>query len=98
MASLFRFHKEAQKEFFEAVQWYEEISSHKGQDFSDEFFSVLRRISANPETYRKVTGEYRRIPFERFPYYVIYKNRRKTIYIVAVFHSKRIDSWKKRVN
>lgn len=97
MASPFRYHKEAKIEFFEAVTWYEEKSLGKGQDFADDFTNTLYKILANPETYRKVQGEYRRIHFDKFPYYVIYKQRPKTIHIIAIFHNKRNDTWKKRL-
>lgn len=98
MASPFRYHKKAKLEFFEAVEWYEDKSPSKGQDFSDDFINTLYKILANPDTYRKVYGDYRRVQFDKFPYHVIYKNRAKTIHVVAVFHNKRNDTWKKRVH
>lgn len=97
MALQFRFRKKAKIDLTEALDWYEEQSPGKGQEFTEGFIKTLRKIQANPDTYRKVYQDYRRVQFDKFPYYLIYKVGKKVIYILAVYHNKRNDTWKKRV-
>jgi plasmid stabilization system protein ParE len=98
MALQFRYRKKARIDFYEAADWYEEQSPGKGQNFADNFIKTLQKILANPDTYRKVYQECRRIQFDGFPCYVIYKVGKKVIYIIAVYHNKRNDTWKKRLS
>jgi len=97
MALQFRYRKKARVDFYEAADWYEEQSSGKGQEFLDDFLKTLQKIRSNPDTYRKVYKNSRRIQFGKFPYYVIYTVGKKVIYVLAVYHNKRDDTWKKRV-
>lgn len=97
MAGTFRYHSKARSELFEAITWYEERNPGKGMDFVSQVVESLKKIAARPETYRKVFGEFRRINVEGFPYYIIYRVRKKTIYILAIFHEKRLESWKDRI-
>ena len=98
MASPFRYRKKAKVDFFEAAEWYEQQNPGVGQEFADDFKKTLSKIIANPDTYRKVYLDYRRIQFDKFPYFIIYKLGKKMIYIFAVYHNKRNDSWKKRLH
>lgn len=98
MASIFHYRKQAKEDFFQAFEWYEEKSPGKGADFAAQFSKTLYKIADNPETYRKVYKDYRKINFEKFPYYIIYRLRKKTIYILAIYHNKRDNTWKKRVH
>lgn len=98
MALPFRYRKKARVDFYEAADWYEEQVDGKGQEFLDDFTKTLQKIQANPDTYRKVYQDCRRIQFNRFPYYVVYKVGIKAISILAVYHNKRNDTWKRRVH
>lgn len=66
MALPFRYRKKATIDFYEAADWYEEQVG-KGQEFLDDFIKTLQKIQANPDTYRKVYQDCRRIQFNRFP-------------------------------
>lgn len=97
MAGKFRYHRDARLEFLDAVSWYEEKSQGKGLDFVNALVKTLHKIAARPDTYRKVFGEFRRINLEGFPYYIVYRIRKKTIFILAIYHEKRLESWKDRI-
>lgn len=97
MAGKFRYHRDARAEFLDAVSWYEDKSQGKGLDFVNLVVETLREIAARPNTYRKVIGEFRRINVEGFPYYIVYRIRKKTIFILAIYQEKRLESWKDRI-
>jgi hypothetical protein len=65
-------HPEAGQELEAAALWYEERQLGLGEDFLNEFERTLRRIVANPERWRKIQGENRRLNFQRFPYAIVY--------------------------
>jgi plasmid stabilization system protein ParE len=98
MASRFQFRKQARIDLIEAADWYDQQNVEIGQNFVDDFTKTLAKIRANPETYRKVYADYRKIQLEKFPYYIIYRLGGKVIYLLAVFHNKRKYTWKKRID
>ena len=60
-----------------------------GGDFIDEFEVALRRIVAEPERWRKIHGDNRKLNFRRFPYAIVYGLREDGVYIKAVMHLHR---------
>ena len=71
------FHSEARKEFFEAVEYYEEQVVGLGDDFVDEVEKVLSVIEQQPNSGAKVTNKERRFLVSRFPFGVIYSVKEK---------------------
>jgi hypothetical protein len=49
----------------------------------------LRRIVSEPERWRKMRGENRKLNFHRFPYAIVYSVRSDALYIKAVMHLHR---------
>ena len=47
----FYFHPEAENDFFEAINYYEEFRFGLGFDFSIEVYSTLEKISSFPEAW-----------------------------------------------
>jgi plasmid stabilization system protein ParE len=91
-------HPEADEELRMAALWYEERQPGLGDAFLDEFESALRRIVAEPERWRKIRGDNRKLNFHRFPYAIIYNVRPDALYIKAVMHQhRRPFYWKGRV-
>ena len=91
-------HPEADEELEAAALWYEERQSGLGDAFLDEFERTLRRIVAEPERWRKIRGDNRKLNFDRFPYAIVYSVRADAIYIKAVMHlHRRPYYWKSRV-
>ncbi len=82
-------HPEADQELEAAALWYEERQPGLGDDFLDEFERTLRRIVAEPERWRKIRGDNRKLNFQRFPYAIVYSVSTDTLYIKAVMHLHR---------
>ncbi len=84
-----RFVEEAQREFIEAVTYYEDSQVGLGWRFKDELDRSVSRVSENPELLRLRPGSYRRINLRVFPYYLPYIVRGDTLWVLAVAHSSR---------
>ncbi len=82
-------HPEADQELRAAALWYEERRPGLGEDFLQEFDRAVRRIVAEPERWRKIRLENRKLNFHRFPYAIVYRVRAGAVYIVAVMHLHR---------
>jgi hypothetical protein len=82
-------HPEADQELEAGAQWYEERQAGLGDDFLDEFERTLHRIVAEPERWRTIWGDHRKLNFHRFPYAIVYSLRADAIYIKAVMHLHR---------
>ena len=91
-------HPEADEELEATALWYEERQPGLGDAFLDQFERTLRRIVAEPERWRKIRGDNRKLNFDRFPYAIVYSVRADAIYIKAVMHlHRRPYYWKSRV-
>jgi len=95
----YSFHPEAQAEFLQAIEYYNERESGLGYDFAIEVHSAIERVVAYPETWPFAYSDIRRCLVRRFPYGILYhyiKNT-KEILIVAVMHLHRSpEYWKTR--
>ena len=91
-------HPEADQELEAAALWYEQRQSGLGDDFLDDFTATLRRIAMEPERWRILLGENRKLNFDRFPYAIVYSVRTDTLFIKAVMHlHRRPFYWQHRV-
>jgi toxin ParE1/3/4 len=79
-------HPEADEELEAAAMWYEDRQRGLGDAFVDEFERTLRRVVAEPERWRKIRGENRKLNFHCFPYAIVYSLRADAVYIKAVMH------------
>lgn len=93
----FSFHPEAEKEFLEAIEYYEERELGLGYDFSIEVFSTIQNIVTYPTAWPVIEEDFRRCLVNRFPYGVIYSIEGNEIFILAVMHLRRHPNyWKSR--
>ena len=91
-------HPEADRELEAGALWYQSRQPGLGDDFLDEFERTLRRIVADPERWRKIRGDNRKLNFHRFPYAIVYSVIADAIYIKAVMHlHRRPFFWQGRV-
>lgn len=84
-----RFVEEAQREFLDAISYYEETRAGFGRRFKDEVDRSVLWIADHSELYRPRPGGYRRINLRVFPYYVPYIVREQTLWVLAVAHGSR---------
>lgn len=94
---IFSFHPEAEKEFNEAIDYYENHQPGLGYDFALEVHSAVKRAIAYPKAWPEIGGEIRRSLVKRFPYGILYAEEQGEILIVAVMHlHRKPEYWKHR--
>lgn len=94
----FHFHPEALLEADESAKFYEERQDGLGKRFVEALTDAITRIRRTPELFGMVDDNIRKCRILRFPYGVIYRDKKKSVEIIAVMHLKRKpDYWKKRV-
>jgi plasmid stabilization system protein ParE len=93
----FIFHPEAEDEFDEAIDYYEQCETGLGEDFGFEVYAAIQNILSYPKSWPVLDGEVRRCLTNRFPYGIIYSIEPEGIFILAVMHLHRSpDYWKER--
>lgn len=79
---------EAEAEFDEAADWYEQRAG-LGAAFTAAVREVLNRIAELPLLHQVVYKDIRRGVVRRFPYSVFYRVDPDRIAVIAVFHDRR---------
>ncbi|HVY68664.1 MAG TPA: type II toxin-antitoxin system RelE/ParE family toxin [Verrucomicrobiae bacterium] len=93
------FHREAEKEYADAAEYYARIDTELAGRFYDEIESIIRDIRRNPDRFRLFDTPIQRHFSTVFPFAVLYVNQPDRILIVAVMHMKRRPGyWKKRLD
>jgi hypothetical protein len=93
----YSFHPEAEREFVDAIDYYEECENGLGEDFSLEINATISNILAFPTAWPTIDVPVRRCLAHRFPFGVLYSIEHDNIYILAVMHLHRHpDYWKNR--
>jgi hypothetical protein len=91
-------HPEVPQELEAAALWYEQRQQGLGSDFLEEYQATLARILSEPERWRKMRGENRKLNFHRFPFAIVYSVREDGIFIIAVMHlHRRPFYWARRL-
>ena len=92
----FSFHPEADDEFFEAIDYYEQCGL--GCDFSAEVYSAIQTILEYPNAWPILENDVRRFLTNRFPFGILYSIEQNEIFILAVMNLHRDpDYWKHRL-
>jgi hypothetical protein len=91
----------AEREFAEAIEYYEMEMPGLGDIFLREIEKSLDRITLYPNSYTPLGQNTRRCLVSRFPYGIIYqfREREKLILILAISNlHRKPDYWKNRLN
>jgi plasmid stabilization system protein ParE len=80
---------EAKAEFYDAEQWYADISVHLSERFVEAVESTVQLIAEFPLRFPVVYRERRRAGVRRFPYGLFYQVEADRILLIACFHGKR---------
>jgi len=92
------FHPEAEAEFNQSIDYYENCADGLGYDFAVKVYSAIERIVAYPKAWTTLDGEVRRCLTRRLPYGILYAEEMEKIFILAVMHLHRNpDHWKRRL-
>ncbi len=68
----YSFHPEAEVEFNQAIDYYENCAEGLGNDFAVEVYSAIEQIVAYPKAWTILAEDVRRCLTRRFPYGVLY--------------------------
>jgi plasmid stabilization system protein ParE len=83
------FASEVRDEVEQARNYYETEVDGLGKAFLSTIKSSIDEIKAYPESSRMIRSPFRRFLTPRFPFGIIYRVEKDTIYIVAVAHLRR---------
>ena len=90
-------HPEVPQELEAAALWYDERQPGLGGDFLGEYRATLSRILNEPERWRTIRGDNRKLNFHRFPCAIVYSVQADALYVKAVLHlHRRPFYWKDR--
>jgi toxin ParE2 len=93
-----RFLTIAQIELDEAIDYYNYEAPGLGDAFLNEVLNALERIGEFPEAWHPCSERTRRCQTRRFPYGIIYQNRKDEILIIAIANlHRKPDYWKDRI-
>ena len=88
----------AKAEIREACAYYEGQREGLGDDFLDAVDDAVRRLTAFPKAWTRLSAKVRRCRTNRFPYGIVYHVAGDTIIILAVMHLKRRPGyWRDRL-
>ena len=79
----------AAREFYNAIEFYDELAAGLGQDVVDEFEAALAQIREFPQSGSPYLNGTRRILMHRFPFSVVYRIKVDLVEVVALAHRAR---------
>ena len=89
---------EAEIEFWESVDYYEQKSSRLGIRFKEEVALFLEKVKERPLFPPLRKSGYRRVNLLVFRHYIAYVIRQEILWVVAICHShQRPEFWIKRL-
>lgn len=92
-----RYHPDAVEEMIEAAIFYEERQTGLGERLLDAIEEALEFLKTHPTIWRADERGRRKYRVKRFPYLIIYKVERQTLFILAIAHtSRRPGYWTRR--
>ena len=95
-----KIHELANKEFIEAMEWYDLQSKGQGERFKKLVIEQINKIKKNPEWFLIETGKIYKAYIPKFPYKILYtieNNKKVIIWAIAHMHRKPWY-WQSRVS
>lgn len=74
-----------------AVEWYMDTGSQLSEDFIDEVYTALKKLSEHPQHYKYYDDRIRSLSLKRFPYSIYFHISSKHVIVIAVLHHKQND-------
>lgn len=91
------FHPDVKEEVKSSYIWYQNQAQGLGNDFLSELETAYQAIEELPDTWPNFQKGFRRFLLSKFPFSVIYRTTKNTIFIVAVMHNSRKPGyWEER--
>ena len=89
---------EAERDLFEAIQWYEDQRVGLGIRFLHAVETVFAVIESAPELFGRVRRNIRRAGTKQFPFAVYYRIENSVIVVLAIIHTRRDPRyWRSRI-
>ena len=85
------FSSDAEADFRDSFNWYEQQRQGLGERFEEAVFSTLEKISESPEHYGKNNAGFRKILVPEFPFIIAFEADFEAgiIYVISVAHTSR---------
>jgi len=80
---------EVAEELREAARYYEDRSEGLGSDLERAFYAALPPVTENPDRFRRLFGEFRRVLLKRFPYLICYRAEENLVVVITLIHTAR---------
>ncbi len=92
------FHSEAEKEFQDAIQWYDDQKLGLGNRFFLSVDATIKLLQSKPEIFGYERKPFREASVTFFPFVLVYKiyKRKRLIYVSSIFHTSRNPHMKYR--
>lgn len=92
------YHRAAQHELLEAIDFYESRQEGLGQRYLTAVEEAVERILWNPRMYRSLRAPYRLCRISGFPFGIIFRVDSDAIFVAAVMHfSRKPGYWLSRI-
>ena len=89
---------EAEQDFKEAYNWYEDRRVGLGEEYLTAVDACVQAICRHPEAYQLVHRNYRRSLVRRFPYALFFEYAESTVIVYGIFHTSRNPKrWRQRL-
>ncbi|MDO9617934.1 MAG: type II toxin-antitoxin system RelE/ParE family toxin [Pseudomonas sp.] len=86
----YSFHPAAEAEFLESVGYYESKVRGLGGALITEFEALATLIGESPKAWRvELEPDIRRVPLQRFPLSIVYREKPDGFQVLAVSHHRR---------
>lgn len=79
----------AERDLFEAANWYDRIRPGLGSELLDEIDGAFARIAERPRAFPEVHRKVRRLVLRRFPYLVYFRIEGERVRVIACLHAAR---------
>ena len=86
----YSFHPAAEAEFLESVGYYESMVPGLGAALIEEFETLAELIGESPKGWQvELEPDIRRVPLQRFPQSIVYREKPGGFQVLAVAHNRR---------
>lgn len=93
-----RLRREAQKEYEEAVEWYEKRRKGLGLQYLFALQKILHRIAEASDSFPVVFENVREAVMRKWPYAIYFQVTDEYLLVLAIFHASREPvQWQNRV-
>jgi hypothetical protein len=91
-------HIDAERQFDEAREWYEQQQRGLGTQLEESINDSLNQILSSPQLFPIAIKRIHKKRLKIFPYNLFYSQEANTIYVYALYHTSRNpDAWKKHL-